>query len=172
MDGGGGGDESPSELDFPVGTDGGLAGALYERMSPDDCSEDGGAAPSDRPAPDGAGRGRSPGWALAMFGGDWFGKDVIQYAENLGQRSAACLDVKTQVGAGAEPAGCRSDRRVSLRWAFFSRRWFLTGAEKEQRVSVEKSGGARSLLSNFIYVSGRIVVGRWPGAPLGSRRRR
>ncbi|XP_056903604.1 kinase non-catalytic C-lobe domain-containing protein 1 isoform X2 [Takifugu flavidus] len=102
--GGGGGGESPSEPDSPVGTDGGLAGALYDRMSPDDCSADGGdggSVLSDRlasagAAPDGAGRGCGLSWALATFGEDWFGKDVIQYAENLGQHSAACLDVKTQ----------------------------------------------------------------------------
>lgn len=108
MDGGGGGDESPSELDFPAGTDGGLAGALYERMSPVDCWADGGSVLSDGlasvgAAPDGAGQGCGLSWALAMFGEDWFGKDVIQYAENLGQHPAACLDVKMQVGGGAAP---------------------------------------------------------------------
>lgn len=101
-------DESPSEVDFPVGTDDGLAGTFYEQMSPDDCpvdSGDSGSLLSERlvsfgAATDGPGRGCSPNWALAMFGEDCFSKDVIQYAENLGQHTSACVDGKLQVGEG------------------------------------------------------------------------
>lgn len=102
---GGGSDHSPSELDFPLGTDGGPAGSLSEPVSPEEGSEeagDGGSALSERlVSADGAG-GSSPGWALAMFGEDCFGKDVIGYAEELGQHPSACLDVKIQVG---DPGG-------------------------------------------------------------------
>lgn len=103
-------DESPSEVDFPVGTDGGLAGTFYEQMSPEDCPVDAGDGGSMLPerlvsvgaATDGPGRGCSPGWALAMFGEDCFGKDVIQYAESLGQHTSSCLDGKIQVGEAVQ----------------------------------------------------------------------
>lgn len=106
----GAGDQSPPEVELPTGTDGCLAGTFYERMSPEDCPVHagyGGSMSSEQlvssgAATDGAGRGRSPSWALAMFGEDCFSKDVIQYAENLGQHTSACPDVKMQVGEAVQ----------------------------------------------------------------------
>lgn len=144
MEGGGcatgGSDGSPSELDLPVGTDGGLAPALCGRVSPDDCSADGGDAGlvlSDRPtslgaAADGAGRG----WALAMFGEDWFGEDVIQYAENLGQHTAACLEVKTQVGEGALRPFCPVS--AVLPWPGAQPGWRLNWSRMREKTFVER----------------------------------
>lgn len=103
-------DESPSEVDYTVGTDRGLEGTLYERMSPENCpldAGDGGSMLAERlisarAVIDGPGPGCSPNWALAMFGEDCFSKDVIQYAENLGQHTSTCLDVKIQVGKAVQ----------------------------------------------------------------------
>lgn len=116
-------DESPSEVDFPVGPDGGLVGTFYERISPEECpldAGDGGSLLPERLVPvgaaaDGPGRGCSPGWALAMYGEDCFGRDVIQYAENLGQHTSACLDRKMQVGEAAVNPGAICDLKTALK---------------------------------------------------------
>lgn len=102
----GGSDESPSEAEFLLGTEGNLTRAHYEYTSPD-CSEDmedSDATESERIFPSGSrthglGLSCSPGWALAFFGEDCFSPEVMQYAVNLGQHAgSACLDMKTQVG--------------------------------------------------------------------------
>lgn len=91
-------DESPSEVDFSVGTDSGLAGTVYQ-----DSSGDGGSMSPERLVSVKAAKvGPGTSWALAMFGEDSFSKDVIQYAKNLGQHTSVCLDVKIQVGETAE----------------------------------------------------------------------
>lgn len=99
-------DESPSEVDFPAGTDVGPEGTFREQTSPEDRpvdAGDGGSASSERLVSAGAAAdGAGPSWALAMFGEDWFGEDVIRYAENLGQHASACVDVKIQVGEGVQ----------------------------------------------------------------------
>lgn len=110
----GAGDKGPSEVDFSVGTDDGLAGTVYDQMSTEEGPEDG---PVDagaggpllperlvlgRAVTDGAGCGYSLSWALAMFGEDCFNEDVIQYAENLGQHTSACLEEKMQVGEAVQ----------------------------------------------------------------------
>jgi hypothetical protein len=53
------------------------------------------------PGPD-LGPGADPTWALAYYGEDYFGTEVVRYAQSLGQHSgSACLDVKAQVGESA-----------------------------------------------------------------------
>ncbi|XP_069545996.1 kinase non-catalytic C-lobe domain-containing protein 1 isoform X1 [Brachyistius frenatus] len=100
----GGSDESPSEAEFLSGGEKGLTGAHDEQMSPD-CSEDmedSDSVASDRFLSQGSraevpGLGFSPAWALAFFGEDCFGPEVIQYAVTLGQHAGSpCLDVKAQ----------------------------------------------------------------------------
>lgn len=99
-------DESPSEAEFPVGSEEVLTEALCELMGPDHLEEmkDGGTLVSERitivgSRVDGLGLSFSPGWALALFGEDCFSPEVIQYAANLGQHTgSACVDVKMQVG--------------------------------------------------------------------------
>lgn len=115
----GGSDESPSEVDFPLGTDDGLAGTLQEPATPEECwaeAGDGGSVSSERPASAEAADGgrRGPSWALAMFGEECFSRDVIQYAENLGQNTPACLDGKIKVGETAVPLG--PSGRVGMRY--------------------------------------------------------
>lgn len=101
----GGSDESPSEAEFLSGREEGLPGSHDEQMSPD-CSEDmdSDSQVSERllsplSSAEGPDMSYSPAWALAFFGEDCFGPEVIQYAMNLGQHTGSpCLDVKTQVG--------------------------------------------------------------------------
>lgn len=102
----GGSDESPSEAEFLSMREEGLTGAHDEQMSPD-CSvdmEDSDSLVSERlvspgSRAEGPGLSFSPAWALAFFGEDCFGSEVIQYAVSLGQHTGSpCLDVKTQVG--------------------------------------------------------------------------
>ncbi|XP_031731345.1 kinase non-catalytic C-lobe domain-containing protein 1 isoform X3 [Anarrhichthys ocellatus] len=98
----GGSDESPSE-EFPSGREEGRTGARDQQMSPD-CSEDMEdsdslvsellVSPGSRA--EGPGLSSGPAWALAFFGEECFGPEVIQYAVTLGQHMGApCLDVKT-----------------------------------------------------------------------------
>ncbi|XP_039995822.1 kinase non-catalytic C-lobe domain-containing protein 1 isoform X2 [Xiphias gladius] len=100
----GGSDESPSEAEFILGREEGLAGAHNEQTSPD-CSEDmedSDSLVSERlfspgSKAEGLGLGLGPAWALAFFGEDCFSSEVIQYAMNLGQHTGSPhLDVKTQ----------------------------------------------------------------------------
>nr|XP_020507638.1 kinase non-catalytic C-lobe domain-containing protein 1 isoform X1 [Labrus bergylta] len=100
----GGSDESPSEAEFLSGRDEGPTGAHDEQMSPD-CSEDmedSDSLVSERlvspgSRAEGPGLSFSPAWALAYYGEDCFGPEVIQYAGNLGQHTGSPrLDVKTQ----------------------------------------------------------------------------
>ncbi|XP_068582800.1 kinase non-catalytic C-lobe domain-containing protein 1 isoform X2 [Cebidichthys violaceus] len=100
----GGSDESPSEAEFLSGREEGLTGARDEQMSPD-CSEDmedSDSLVSERlvspgSRAEGPGLSLGPAWALAFFGEECFGPEVIQYAVTLGQHMGApCLDVKSQ----------------------------------------------------------------------------
>ena len=102
----GGSDESPSEAEFLSMREEGLTGAHDEQMSPD-CSvdmEDSDSLVSERlvspgSRAEGPGLSFGPAWALAFFGEDCFGPEVVQYAVSLGQHTGSpCLDVKTQVG--------------------------------------------------------------------------
>ncbi|XP_028982894.3 kinase non-catalytic C-lobe domain-containing protein 1-like [Betta splendens] len=100
----GGGHQSPSEAGCPWGREEGLTGAGAQQMSPD-CSEDmedGDALASERllspgTRAEGPGLGLGPAWALAFYGEECFGPEVVQYSVNLGQHTGSpCLEVKAQ----------------------------------------------------------------------------
>ncbi|XP_068431018.1 kinase non-catalytic C-lobe domain-containing protein 1-like, partial [Clinocottus analis] len=100
----GGSDESPSEAELPPGREIGPPGDRNEQASPD-CSEDmedSDSLVSERLVSpgsrvDGPGLSSGPSWALAFFGEECFGPEVIQYAGSLGQHMGSpCLDVKSQ----------------------------------------------------------------------------
>ncbi|KAM4607912.1 kinase non-catalytic C-lobe domain-containing protein 1 [Polymixia lowei] len=100
----GGGDESPSEADSLWEREGGPRGGRDGQMSPG-CSEDmedSDSVVSERllspgSRAEGPGLGVGPAWASAFYGEDCFSREVIRYAQSLGQHSGSpCLDVKTQ----------------------------------------------------------------------------
>ncbi|XP_030235189.1 kinase non-catalytic C-lobe domain-containing protein 1 isoform X2 [Gadus morhua] len=112
--GGGGGSGGGEGGEGGGGGEGSGNGGSGEELSsspgcPDDMEDDSGSLGSSaerRPSPGGGwdtgpgpdlGPGADPSWALAYYGEDYFGTEVVRYAQSLGQHSgSACLDVKAQ----------------------------------------------------------------------------
>ncbi|CAL8255462.1 unnamed protein product [Lota lota] len=107
----GGGHESPASEDrYLLGRRGGGGGSGggrgeggggEERTSspgcPDDMEDDSGSLRRVSPGGLDHGSGSDPSWALAYYGEEYFGTEVVRYAQSLGQHSgSACLDAKAQ----------------------------------------------------------------------------
>lgn len=92
----GGSHENPCEVEFLLEREEGLE----EQRSPDfsEDMEDSGFLESERSRAGAGGLGPSSAWALAFFGADCFGPEVIEYVANLGMHtSSPSLDVKAEV---------------------------------------------------------------------------